>query len=229
MHIELLQSGSLEVVIRAIRTCYDSMGKSDSLTQNGEFILGAHDKALIKTIIDSGHHSTIEHLSYTFHIEGISRGCLQELARHRIASMSVKSTRYTLGRIKNEDTFLAPPEYWGDNGELKVFRYNTEKAGKYLVYTEDDHVNHAAIDALERLRVLATLGKPNDQLKYCLPEAMKTELIWTINARSLRNFMELRTSPRAHWEIRKTAEVIKSLIPAEHLVLFGGILCENLD
>jgi len=225
MHIELLQSGSLEVVIRAIRTCYDSMGKSDSLTQNGEFILGAHDKALIKTIIDSGHHSTIEHLSYTFHIEGISRGCLQELARHRIASMSVKSTRYTLGRIKHEESFLLPPLVFD---ELKVFQYDKERAAKYLVFTGDDHIDGAAITALETLRILAQFDKPNDQLKYCLPEAMKTELIWTINARSLRNFLKLRTSPRAHWEIRKMAEVIKSLIPAEHLVLFGGILCANL-
>jgi thymidylate synthase (FAD) len=226
MHINLLQSGSIEVVIRAIRTCYDSMGKSDSVTVGGEFILGAHDKDLLCRIIDTNHLSTIEHLSYTFHIEGVSRGLLQELARHRIASMSCKSTRYTLGRVKSEESFTL---FDCGGGKFEPEYEGFKRSEKYLVRSGDKVTDAAAYMALVNVQKNAIAGTPNDQLKYCLPEAMKTELIWTINARSLRNFMELRTSPRAHWEIRKMAETIKGLIPAEHLVLFGGILCENLD
>jgi thymidylate synthase (FAD) len=204
MHAELLQHGDLAVVIRAIRTCYDSTGKSDSVVVNGEFILGAHDTELLRRIMSSEHHSTIEHLSYTYHIEGISRGCLQELARHRIASMSVKSTRYTLGRIK------------------KMEDLTHETAAELLVMSKITEVNTSAIRALRGLQQLARLDVPNDQLKYCLPESFKTELIWTINARSLRNFLELRLSLRAHWEIRALAEKVLSLVPSGHQVLFEG-------
>lgn len=227
MHIELLQSGSLEVVIRAIRTCYDSMGKSDSCTLNGEFILGAHDKDLLCRIVSTNHLSTVEHMSYTFHVKGISRGCLQELARHRIASLSVKSSRYTLGRIKSEESFELPSRFFD---ELRVFQWDKERASKYLVLTGNNHVDAVAIETLDRLRCIAQFdSNPNDELKYAMPEAFKTELIWTINARSLRNFLELRLAPQAHWEIRKMAEVVKSLIPTEHLVLFGGVVCEKID
>lgn len=211
MKVELLQHSDLGVVIRAIRTCYDSMGKSDSAYVEGQFVLGAHDRALLKTVLDSGHHSTIEHMSYTFHIEGISRGCLQELARHRIASLSVKSTRYTLGRIKKEESF----------GVTSRHSWDWQRIEKYAVLTANEDINIATGQRLNLLRTLATEGVPNDQLKYCLPEAFKTELVWTINARSLRNFLELRLSPRAHWEIKELAEMVKELIPAEHTVLIS--------
>lgn len=208
MKVELLQHGDLAVVIRAIRTCYDSMGNSDSRTVEGEYILGAHDRELLGRIMSSGHTSTIEHLNYTFYIKDVSRGLLQELARHRIASLSVKSTRYTLGRIKNEHLFC---DETGVNHEL---------AGKYLVFSGNMKVDCAAIETLEDVRRLAASGVPNDQLKYCLPESFKTELIWTINARSLRNFLSLRLDQRAHWEIRKLAETIYNMIPTCHLELY---------
>ena len=89
MKAELLQHTSLNVCARAIRTCWDSHDKSD----NG----GEKDCELIDRVGNKHKHaSTLEHLSYTFYISGISRALLQELARHRMASLSVKSTRYTL-------------------------------------------------------------------------------------------------------------------------------------
>lgn len=213
MHVELQKHGDLAEVIRAIRTCYDSMGKSDSVVVNDEFIVGAHDMELLRRIMSSGHHSTIEHLNYTYHIEGISRGCLQELARHRLASLSVKSSRYTLGRIKKEESFRY--------GYLVKGDFDWNRVREYLVLSDSEEVNIAAATALETLRIIAVEGSvPNDQLKYCLPESFKTELIWTINARSLRNFLELRLPPRAHWEIRALAEKVLSLIPSGHRVLF---------
>lgn len=201
----------LSTVVSAIRKCYESEGRSDSylalagdfLHEEREFVLGPKDEELIKRIISSGHTSVLEHCVFSFDINGISRGCLQELARHRIASLSVKSTRYTLGRIKDSTNL-----------------HNREESGKYLVWCDDEKVNQAAISALVNVQKLASQSIPNDQLKYCLPESYKTSFIWTINARSLRNFLELRLDKRAHWEIRQLAEKIKYIIPESHRILF---------
>ena len=201
MKVELLHATPVDVVMKAIRKCYQSEERSDNM--------GAKDKALILQIIATGHTSTIEHVSYTFDISGVSRGLLQELARHRVASLSVKSTRYTLGKIKSEAPFV--------NEEGR------HRAMNYLVMSNVDWVNYNSVVSLEEVRQGAEAGIPNDQLKYMLPESFKTSLIWTVNARSLRNFLELRLSASAHWEIRNLAKSVLELIPEEHMVLFHGI------
>lgn len=187
MKVILLNKPDLSLVIQATRTCYDSMSKSDNL--------GERDLALLKKIIDSKHESVLEHLVFTFKIEGISRACLQELARHRIASYSVKSTRYTLKELRDTP----------DN-ELE----------KFLIDDIEPIVKSSAIDSLKKIKMLLnnlpSLGM--DKIKYALPECYKTELVWTINARSLRNFLKLRLSLKAHPEIRKLATMISSSLVA---------------
>jgi thymidylate synthase (FAD) len=198
MKVELLHNTPLNICSQAIRTCWDSHDKSD----NG----GQKDKELIDRVGNKfKHSSTLEHLNYNFYISGISRALLQELARHRIASLSVKSTRYTLKELKDED-------------EFKENDFN--RANKYLVFTDIDEVNIASIKALENLRVILKNGIPNDKAKYCLPENYKTELTWTINARSLQNFLTLRSSKDALWEIRDLANEVFNQIPTEHKYLF---------
>ena len=93
MKVQLLNKPDISIIIEATRTCYDSMSKSDNL--------GEKDLALLEKIIDSKHESVLEHMVFTFKITDISRACLQELARHRIASYSVKSTRYTLKELRD--------------------------------------------------------------------------------------------------------------------------------
>ena len=215
MNVELLRHSPMSIVINAIRKCYESEGNSDSTFVydrpgfGGTYTLGPKDIDLVRRIVNSGHLSTIEHAVYTFEIDGISRGCLQEFARHRIASLSVKSTRYTLGRIKSEEPFRAGRE-------------DMERAGKYLVFTGEADIDYASMRHLEDVRLGAVAGIPNDKLKYSLPESFKTSLIWTINARSLRNFLELRLSERAHWEIRELAVAIINHIPTDHMILFNA-------
>ena len=222
MKVELLQFSNLEVCAKAIRTCWDSHNKSD----NG----GENDKELIYRVGNKfKHSSTLEHLTYTFYISGVSRALLQELARHRISSPSVKSTRYTLKELKNESTFT-------DNLnilELKQ-KYNSsnniyedsfiKKASKYLVWTNILNVDLSSIIALENLRLGLLDGISNDKAKYCLPESYKTELTWSINARSLQNFIELRSSKSALWEIRELANIIYNKLPEEHKYLFKDFL-----
>jgi thymidylate synthase (FAD) len=198
MKVKLLHNTPLNICSQAIRTCWDSHDKSD----NG----GQKDKELIDRVGNKfKHSSTLEHLNYNFYISGISRALLQELARHRIASLSVKSTRYTLKELKDEDEFT---------------ENDFNRANKYLVFTDIDEVNIASIKALENLRVILKNGIPNDKAKYCLPENYKTELTWTVNARSLQNFLSLRSSKDALWEIRDLANEVFNQIPTDHKYLF---------
>lgn len=185
----------------AIRTCWQSQDKSD----NG----GKKDQELIERVGNKfKHSSTLEHLVYNFTIH-CSRAVLQEWSRHRIASLSVKSTRYTLKELKEELPF-------------EINRDDRERAKKYVVFTNELSVNNSIIRALEELRKVLNEGISNDQAKYCLPEAYKTEINWTINARSLQNFLALRTSKSALWEIREIAFEVFQALPDDHKYLFAN-------
>jgi len=198
MKITLLQHTSLEVCASAIRTCWQSFDKSD----NG----GEKDKELIDRVGNKFKHaSTLEHLVYTFYIQGISRALLQELARHRMASLSVKSTRYTLKELKAEESFTCT---------------EFDRAKKYLVMTKNEKVDEMSIKALENLRLILKDSISNDKAKYCLPESYKTELTWTVNARSLQNFLTLRSGKSALWEIQILAHKLYENLPSEHQYLF---------
>lgn len=205
MKITLLAHTDLKICSHAIRTCWQSFAKSDEG--------GTVDKELIDRVGNKFKHaSTLEHLNYTFYIQGISRACLQELARHRHASLSVKSTRYTLKELRNE------PE----------FRQNDfERASKYLVLSEDERVDNASIAALENLRLILQTSISLDIAKYCLVESYKTELTWTVNARALQNFLHLRSGKSALWEIRNLANALFKALPDEHKFLFEHCLSNS--
>lgn len=225
----------------AIRKCHDNMDKQDSIhayfcsecqfpsNYSDDFIcfecgcksltgvreLGVKDKALIDNVGNKmKHSSTLEHIVYTFDIDGISRAVLQELARHRIASYTVKSSRYTLKELLKEDKFA-----WFDY-DWKIWNYNFDTAEKYLVFTESKEVNEMSIRALENLRTIIGDGISNDIAKYCMPESYKTSLICTINARSLQNFLTLRSSKEALWEIQELSKKVFEALPDDDKYLF---------
>ena len=192
MKITLMQHTSLEVCAHAIRTCWQSFDNS----YNG----GKKDKDLINRVGNKfKHSSTLEHLVYTFYIVGISRALLQELARHRIASLSVKSTRYTLKELK-------------DSTKINY--------DKFLVFTGNEAVDNASKNALDKLQSILKNGVTSDIAKYALPESYKTELTWTINARSLQNFLKLRSNKSALWEMQKLSNNLYNALPKEHKYLF---------
>lgn len=211
-----MDHGKLSTVVTAIRRCYLSEGKSDSSTvyeyiaKKNYFTLGQKDKALIQRIIQSGHTSTIEHLVFSFDIYGLSRAALQELARHRHASLSVQSTRYTLGELKKFECLGACTQC-----NLRNF----------MVQTSSEIVDESTQRQLcEAYNVIRSREIPNDQAKYMLPESFKTSLIWTINARSLRNFLQLRSSSRALWEMQKLANMVYTVIPQEMKFMFDDCM-----
>lgn len=195
MEVKLLNFTPLWVCSNAIRTCWQSFERGD----NG----GEKDLALINRVgNEMKHSSTLEHIFYNFYIKGVSRALLQELARHRMASLSVKSTRYTLKELRNE------PEITSDS------------AAKYIVLTGNEAVDSASIKALNNLREILGANTSLDIAKYCLPECYKTELAWSINARSLQNFLSLRSSKSALWEIRALANALFTALPEEHKFIF---------
>ena len=193
MKVDLLNYTPLEIAIKAIRMCYRSEGKSDSL--------GEKDIELIKRIIKSGHASTLEHISYSYQIKDISRVTLAQLTRHRIASYSVESQRY----VKQErDNFVMPP-----------------KINKLINETNDDGrlkalISSAYDDASYAYEELIQSGIPKEDARYFLPQGITTNLVMTINARSLRNFLQLRLDKKAQWEIRQLAENMFLKIPPSH-------------
>lgn len=241
MDVQLLYHTPLWVAAKAIRKCWASEGKSDtaikricedcnsdriedicndtiqecsdckSLNIKVVKVAGPKDCELIDRVGNKFKHaSTLEHLNYSFDIDGISRACLQELARHRHASLSVKSTRYTLKELRDTEQVSTQEEY-----------------SKYLVMTGHDDTDLQSIKALQRLQDLLKRGVSNDQAKFCLPESYKTSLVWTINARSLQNFLALRTNKAALWEIRDLANTIYTNLPNEHKYLFEEFIDES--
>jgi thymidylate synthase (FAD) len=252
MNVKLLSNTPLYVASQAIRTCWNSHEKSDTKIIDGlpyevnedglitDIIMahgdmskysrvGKKDKELIDRVGNKFKHaSTLEHLVYTFYIEGISRACLQELARHRIASLSVKSTRYTLKELKKEESFISftSVKNWlvVTDGIGNKSWFDIDRASNYIVLTGDDFVDACSVMALNNLRDALMKGISNDKAKYCLPESYKTELTWTINARSLQNFLSLRSDKSALWEIRKLAYNVYKEIPEDHKYLFKEYL-----
>ena len=198
--VHLLSHSPLRNAIIGARTCYSSFDRDDYKDERN---IGENNEKLLRRLIALGHESVIEHVVYTFRIVGASRGFLQQLVRHRIASYSVQSTRYTLrkllsGAVINPEEFCVIPEEF------------TEKEREVLLGM-----------LLELKKAIKQF--PNDVAKYLLPESFRTELVWTINARSLRNFLKLRLHPKAHFEIRHVATLVVKALPKTHL-----ILCEDL-
>lgn len=206
MTVKLLHSTPLWVASTAIRKCWASEDKSDTYLDksypfgSGNIVCGQKDKELIERVGNKNKHSsTLEHLNYSFDIDGISRACLQELARHRMASLSVKSTRYTLKELK---TAKLPEDYY-----------------KFCVGVNLEVDNANAI-ALGNVKEELLRGTSNDMIKFMLPEAYKTSLVWTVNARGLQNFLSLRTDKSALWEIQQLAREVFKVLPDEHKYLF---------
>ena len=108
-----------------------------------------------------------------------------------------------------------------------ISKENVTRASNYLVLTGVDEVDYASIIGLEFLRKNLNNKIENDISKYAIPENFKTSLVMTINARSLQNFLELRSSKHALWEIQDLAKAMYEAIPNEHKFLFDDIFKES--
>lgn len=153
----------------------------------------------IAKLLDMGHLSPIEHASFTFGVEGVSRSLLAQLTRHRLASFSVKSQRYVTEFKEDEDTFnyIIPPRIL-DLGAEMVEEY------KRQMETMQNWYN------LWQEKLGKAGESSNEDARFVLPNAAETKLIVTMNARELLHFFSLRCCTRAQWEIRGLAnEMLK--------------------
>lgn len=146
-------------------------------------------KQKIRKVTGYGHTSVIEHASFTFSVEDVSRAMTHQLVRHRIASYSQQSQRYVT--YDTLEKYVTPPSINSDAQTRKVF---------------DDALENAS----EAYRKLLKMGIPKEDARFILPNAAKTNIIVTMNARELRHFFNLRCCARAQWEIREVAvEMLK--------------------
>ena len=202
MKVKLLHHSPLWLASHAIRMSHDNHDKSD--TVNSDDSIGTKDRELIARVGNKlKHKSVLEQLVYWFDIDGISRACLQELARHRTARLTVKSSRYTLKELKDA------PENSMNN---------------FLVSCGDKIADGYNFQQLQLLRSGLKEGVSNDKMKYMLPEAFKTQLQWQIDMRNYQSFLELRLDKSALWEIRELAYATYKALPPEHRYLVNDII-----
>lgn len=168
-----------KVIAGAAKLCYSS-SDIESL-MNG--LTTEKIETFIKKLTDLGHQSPLEHCSFTFGIEGISRALSHQLVRHRIASYSQKSQRYVK---EGQFEYIIPPKIIENRADKNVY----ENFMKYAQETYDYFIRN---------------GIPAEDARFVLPNACETKIIVTMNIRTLLHFFEERCCNRAQWEIRHMA------------------------
>lgn len=183
----------------------------------------------LQKLNDVGHASPIEHASFTFGIEGVSRAFLAQITRHRIASFSVQSQRY----VRLEDfRYVVPPEIEKvpEAKQQFVEAMNTD-AQQYLALVqklEEAHTKTLLEQGLSEKQARAKAAKQaNEDARFVLPNACETKMVVTMNCRSLLNFFNLRCCNRAQWEIRAVADEMLALVYplAPHIFANAGPRC----
>lgn len=179
--------------------------------------------SFINMLSELGHESPVEHASFTFGIEGVSRSLLAQLTRHRLASYSVQSQRYV-----REDAFafVTPPQIAQNPEAQALFDEAMRSAQDYYdriaALLKADHTARLAAagvpeqDAVRQAEKLAI-----EDARFVLPNACDTKLVVTMNARSLLNFFSHRCCNRAQWEIREVADRMLALVSEVAPALFA--------
>jgi thymidylate synthase (FAD) len=218
-HVRLVQHTERpdEVIASAARLCY-----ADS-TEGLLDAQAADDAAsLVRRLNAMGHHSPLEHASFTFYLEGVSRVLTHQLVRHRIASYSQRSQRY----VAHDQLRLRHPAAArgadGAGGRASRGRSRLLRGRRW----ESSQERYAALnDALGR-----TGERSNEDARYVLPNACETKIFVTMNARELLHFFGERLCQRAQWEIRQVAEMMldqaRRVAPAA--ILGAGPKCIRL-
>lgn len=186
-----------KVIATAAKLCYSS-ATIDELHDG----LDDHEKVkkFIYMLMSLGHESPIEHVSFTFGIEGISRSCSHQLVRHRIASYSQKSQRYV-----NEGGFdyVIPPSIERHPYLRGLFEAEMDQLQHKYDYFRSCLVTEIMND--EGISKEAAEKRANEDARFLLPNACETKIVVTMNVRSLFNFFKHRCCNRAQWEIRAVA------------------------
>ena len=207
-----------QTIAAAAKLCY-SAAEIDKIYEG---LTPEKTASFVEMLSEIGHESPIEHASFTFGIEGVSRSFLAQVTRHRMASFSVQSQRYVK---ENMFEYVLPPE----------IESVPEAREEYIRAMEEDQAHYDSLTAILKEKHKKTFlaeGRPEKEAKrlaekkdiedarFVLPNACNTKMICTMNARSLMNFFTLRCCNRAQWEIRDVADQMYRLVYAAAPKLF---------
>lgn len=197
-------------IASAAKLCYSnsSIGElTDNLTEEKA-------ASFVEMLAEIGHESPIEHASFTFGIEGVSRALLAQITRHRMASFSVKSQRYVR---EGSFEYVTPPEIAEIPEALEIYNeIMAEDQRKYDRLTEilkEKHIKSFLAEGKdEKTAARMAEKKAIEDARFVLPNACETQMIMTMNARSLQNFFKVRCCKRAQWEIQDIANQMLALV-----------------
>lgn len=199
-----------KTVASAAKLCYSSSNIED--LRDG--LTDEKAKSFVEMLASLGHASPVEHVSFTFGIEGVSRSFLAQITRHRIASYSVKSQRYV---SEGGFEYVIPPEIAADPEALSLYKESmAEDQRTYDRISEILKEKHKkaflAEGKDEKTAARMAQKKAIEDARFVLPNACETKMVVTMNARSLMNFFNLRCCTRAQWEIREVANQMLALV-----------------
>lgn len=216
VHVRLLEmtQNAVALIYAACRQCYSQKFSGDLFDQKGEDAGKQAD--FIKKVVASGHESPLEHVKFTFAIEGVSRALTHQLVRHRMASYSQQSQRY----VKESDfDYIIPPSVAADEELKREFLKTME------------FIQSGYNKMIERFKAKGVTGeRANQDARFVLPQAAETKIVVTMNCRELLHFFQHRCCARAQWEIKKLAEKMLDICVENLPQVFqgAGAKCETL-
>lgn len=216
VHVRLLEmtQNAVALMYAACRQCYSHKFAGDFFDQKDEDPGKQAD--FIKKVIASGHESPLEHVKFTFAIEGVSRALTHQLVRHRMASYSQQSQRYVK---ESHFDYIIPPSVAADerlkNEFLKAMDLIQAGYNRMLEYYKEKGCEGE---------------RANQDARFLLPQAAETKIVVTMNCRELLHFFQHRCCARAQWEIKRLAEKMLEIARQNLPQVFenAGAKCENL-
>ena len=212
-------------VASAARLCYSSSNITDLM----DSISDEKAASFVQMLSEIGHESPVEHASFTFGIEGVSRSLLAQITRHRMASFSVKSQRYVR---EGSFEYVTPPEIAADSEAKKIYdEIMAEDQAKYDRLTEilkEKHIKTFLAEGKdEKTANRMAEKKAIEDARFVLPNSCSTQMVLTMNTRSLLNFFRHRCCNRAQWEIQDVANQMLALVSqvAPNLFKKAGPAC----
>lgn len=196
---------SEKIVALAAKTCYS---KSE-LTALREAVNSKDQTAFVRKVMGMGHDAILEHATFTFAIEGVSRVLLAQITRHRLASFCVQSMRYCSSA--NDLGYIVPPNIKALGAEYEQ-KYQAQMSQMHQWYQEWQSILAENYGQGETA---------NEDARFVLPNAAATQMVVTMNARELRHFFAMRMCNRAQWEIRALAVEMHRLCMEVSPVLFA--------
>ncbi|MDX9916366.1 MAG: FAD-dependent thymidylate synthase [Sphaerochaeta sp.] len=215
LQVELLDvsKNALSLIYVACRQCYSTKFAGDMLKEGKGTV--THQEDFVRDVVASGHESPLEHVKFTFAVQGVSRALTHQLVRHRLASYSQQSQRY----VKESDfDYIIPPAIEADDDMKK----------EYVNIMGEIQKSYNRL-----LRAFEKKGKKgesaNQDARFVLPQAAETKIVVTMNCRELIHFFKERCCMRAQWEIRTLAEEMLSIAKKKLPGVFNGAGAKCVD